>query len=99
MLLPHINIFSIATFFIASLAGPKYFLGSLSFGLFTNTSLSVSANGIFNSVAIFTFVIPNSIAFLTCSAGTPDAPCNTNGTSTTALISASLSKSSFGSSL
>ena len=59
--------------------------------------LSSSENGIFSSVAIFTFVIPKLIHLLTSSKLTPEAPCNTNGTDTLLLISASLSKSSFGS--
>ena len=44
--------------------------------------LSSSENGIFNSVAIFTFVIPKPIHLLTSSKLTPEAPCNTNGTDT-----------------
>ena len=59
-----------------------------------NTVDATNAN--IKSVATLTLHIPSSIAFLTNSSGTSDAPCKTKGTDTFSLILTNLSKSNLG---
>src|SRR5699024_5903571 len=69
-----INIFSIAAFFMASFAGPKYLRGSVSSGCSIMWLRKAFENGILSSVDTFTLAHPKEIHYCTSSFAIPEAP-------------------------